>query len=183
MPPSPPGKAEAPAAAAPAAPAGSSKVPMISSAGYGVVVVLMVLEAAIVYWAATALKAPEAHKANISRPFTTVFAGPFSRDLPSGDGTFREVFKVEINLQLNGHYENLDELKSMVEGRMTLLQHVIGVEIIQRKPEPELRKPNVLDLLAQEIKQRVNQELGVTKDGQEIIERVLFKDPKVPFRH
>ena len=149
-----------------------------------VVAVIMIVEGILVFLAARYFD-KDGPKAAFAAKYMEVDLGQAGRELASGDtvSMYRDVFMVKIVLVLNSNYTNLDELRTLVEARKNLLKDIVSTVIIQRKSDTELRKPNILDTLRTEIKQRLNQELGVSKDGQEVVEKVIFPESKLPAKH
>ena len=83
---------------------------------------------------------------------------------------------------LNPKARDLGALKSQVERRRNLFRDIVWSEIVNPKSDADLRKPAMLETLKAEIRQRINQELGGTKDGQEPVSRVLFPERRLPER-
>ncbi len=149
-----------------------------------VIVGIMMVEGVLVFLAARYFD-HDGPRTAFTQKYVEVDLGQAGRELASGDavGMYREVFMVKVVLVLNGNYANLDELKAMVEARKNLLKDIVSTVIIQRKSDTELRKPTILDTLRTEIKKRLNEELGVSKDGQEVVEKVIFPESKLPAKH
>jgi len=155
---------------------------LLSPGGYLLVAVALVITIAIVLRATAAFQdvggpAP-AHDA-----YDEVDLGQVTRDLaPEAGALVREPFMLKISVVLNPKVRDLAGLKLQVERRRNLFRDIVWSEIINSKSDAELRKPAVLEAMKNEIRQRLNAELGGTRDGQEQIARVIFPDRKLPER-
>jgi flagellar basal body-associated protein FliL len=89
---------------------------------------------------------------------------------------------LKVSVVLNPKVRDLSGLKLQVERRRNLFRDIMWSEIINTKSDTELRKPAVLEEMKTEIRQRLNTELGGTRDGQEPIVRVIFPERKTPER-
>ena len=115
--------------------------------------------------------------------YQQVDLGQFTRDLSSEPGALiREPFMLKVAVVLNPEVRDLAMLKSQVERRRDLFRHIILNEILDKKSDADLRKPGIVDMLLTEIKDRLNRELGSSRDAQESISKVLFSDKRLPER-
>jgi flagellar basal body-associated protein FliL len=115
--------------------------------------------------------------------YQQVDLGQFSRELsPEPGALIREPFMLKVVLRLNPEVRDLASLKSQVERRRDLLRHIIFSDVMDKKSDAELRKPGTVDALSAEIKDRVNRELGSSRDGQVAISQVLFSERRLPER-
>ena len=115
--------------------------------------------------------------------YEEVDLGQVSRELATDTGGLvREPFMVKVVVVLNPKGRDLAALKSQVERRRNLFRDIVWSEIINPKSDADLRKPAMLETLKGEIRQRLNQELGGAKDGQEPISRVIFPERRLPER-
>lgn len=163
-----------------------SRAPLFSPAGFVVLLGVMVVEAVVVYLAAVLLapRTAPAPVAALSRSYVEVELGPYARELSAGDaiGSAPDRFILTISLVLNPRFGNLGELRRSVEDRKNLLKHLVSSEILHRLGDADLRKPDLLEFLAAEIRRRVNAELPSGKEGVEVVERVIFPESKLPVR-
>lgn len=120
----------------------------------------------------------------LGREYTELDLGVFSRELASPDalGLVQDVFQVRVVLTLNPDHPKLGDLRGSLEGRRNLLKHLVSTEVLYRKSEADLRRPDVLDGLMREIKERLNSELGGGKGGQEVFSKVLLLESRLPSR-
>lgn len=115
--------------------------------------------------------------------YQQVDLGQFARELsPEPGALIREPFMLKVVLRLNPEVRDLASLKSQMERRRDLFRHIIYNEVLKSKSDAELRKPAVVDLLTTEIKDRINREMGSSRDGQAPITQVLVPDQKLPER-
>ena len=115
--------------------------------------------------------------------YQQVDLGQFTCELaPESGAILREPFMLKVAVVLNPNVRDLASLKSQVERRRDLFRHIILNEILDKKTDAELRKPAIVDTLLVEIKDRLNRELGSSRDAQESISKVLFSDKKLPQR-
>jgi hypothetical protein len=89
---------------------------------------------------------------------------------------------VKVVLVLNPKVRDLGGLKAQVERRRNLFRDIVWSEIIIRRATPTCASPPASRPLKGEIRQRLNQELGGARDGQELISRVLFPERRLPER-
>jgi flagellar basal body-associated protein FliL len=101
---------------------------------------------------------------------------------PEPGALIREPFMLKVAVVLNPEVRDLAMLKSQVERRRDLFRHIILNEILDKKSDADLRKPGIVDTLLTEIKDRLNRELGSSRDAQESISKVLFSDKRLPER-
>jgi flagellar basal body-associated protein FliL len=179
----PPTAAAADRAEATSGPAAAPPKRLLSPAGYIVVAGVMLLTAGVVYFVTKNFH-NTAPKPAIHEEYEEIDLGQVSRELaPVAGDILREQFMVRIYLQLNSHFKDIGEMKSLVEKRKNLLKDIVWSEIIDPKSEAELRSPGILETLRAEIKHRLNSELGSQgKEGEEIIQRVIFPDHRLPNR-
>ena len=115
--------------------------------------------------------------------YEEVDLGQVTRELATDTGGLvREPFMVKVVVVLNPKGRDLAALKSQVERRRNLFRDIVWSEIINPKSDADLRKPSMLETLKGEIRQRLNQELGGAKDGQDPIVRVIFPERRLPER-
>ena len=115
--------------------------------------------------------------------YQQVDLGQFTRELsPEPGALIREPFMLRVVLRLNPEIRDLASLKSQVERRRDLFRHVIWSDILNAKSDAELRKPATVDVLMNEIKDRVNRELGSSREGLVPISQVLFPERRLPER-
>lgn len=121
--------------------------------------------------------------APVREGYEEVDLGQVTRELaPEAGGLVRDPFMLKVVLVLNPKAKDPGALKAQVERRRNLFRDIVWSEIINPKSDADLRKPGMLETLKAEIRQRINQELGGTKDGQEMISRVLFPERRLPER-
>ena len=115
--------------------------------------------------------------------YEEVDLGPVTRELaPEPGGLMRDPFMLRVVVVLNPKSGDPGALKVQVERRRNLFRDIVWSEIINPRSDAELRKPAVLEAMKGEIRQRLNQELGGSKDGQEQIVRVIFPERRLPER-
>jgi flagellar basal body-associated protein FliL len=115
--------------------------------------------------------------------YEEVDLGQMTRELaPETGGLVRDPFMLKIVLVLNPKVRDLSSLKNQVEKRRNLYRDIVWSEIINAKSDSDLRKPALVEAMKDEIRQRLNRELGGPKEGQEMISRVIFPDRKPPER-
>jgi|SRR5579859_2175118 len=153
---------------------------LLSPAGYVAVAVGLVITVVIVL-RATASFQDGSGPASVPDGYDEVDLGPVNRELaPEAGGLVRESFMLKVSVVLNPKVRDLAGLKLQVERRRNLFRDIVWSEIINSKSDAELRKPAVLEAMKAEIRQRLNAELGGTRDTQEPIVRVIFPDRKLP---
>jgi flagellar basal body-associated protein FliL len=155
---------------------------MLSPMGYlGLGVAMMV--AMIVVFSVMSAFRDAGSAAVIQDGYEEVDLGQMTRELaPDAGGLLRDPFMLKVVLVLNPKARDLAALKAQVERRRNLFRDIVWSEIINPKSDADLRKPAILETLKVEIRQRINQELGGARDGQELISRVIFPERKLPER-
>jgi flagellar basal body-associated protein FliL len=155
---------------------------MFTPMGYLGLALAMFFTVMIVFWAMSAFR--ESGGGGVSQDgYEEVDLGQMTRELsPESGGLVREPFMLKVVLVLNPKARDLGALKAQVERRRNLFRDIVWSEIINPKSDADLRKPALLETLKGEIRQRLNQELGGTKDGQEMISRVIFPERRLPER-
>ena len=155
---------------------------LLSPAGYLALAVGLVITIVIVLRATAAFQ-DVGGTAPTHDSYDEVDLGQMTRELaPEAGGLVREPFMLKLSVVLNPKVRDLAGLKLQVERRRNLFRDIVWSEIINPKSDAELRKPPVLEAMKTEIRQRLNAELGGSRDGQEPIVRVLFPDRKLPER-
>jgi flagellar basal body-associated protein FliL len=179
----PPSQAPEKTDAGAAAPApGAERKRLMSPAGYIVVAGVMAVTAAVVYFVTSSFH-DTAPKPQIEGMYEELDLGSFARELaPDSVNLVREQFMVKVILVLNPNFKKLAEMKTLVEKRKNSLKDVIWREILHPKNDADLRKATVLESLSMEIRQRLNAELGASKEGQEMISKVIFPENRLPAR-
>ena len=163
-----------------AAPAAASARRLMSPMGYIVVVVIMGITAGVVFFVTRSFH-DTGQKPVIQEAYEETELGQFSRELsPDPSNLVRDQFSVKIVLLLNPNYKNVAEVKPLVDKRKNLLKHIVSTEIIHPKTEAELRNPGILEALGNELRHRLNAEFGASKDGQEVIHKVIFPESRLP---
>ena len=120
----------------------------------------------------------------IHEAYEEIDLGQFSRELPPDQSNLvRDQFMVKVVLLLNPNYKDLAEVKGLVQKRTNLLKHIVSTEIIHPKTEGELRNSGVLESLGNELRQSLNAVFGASKDGQEVIHKVIFPESRLPTHH
>jgi hypothetical protein len=155
--------------------------PLLSPGGYLAVAVGTVLAIVLVLRSTAAF-----HESGAAVPvrdgYDEVDLGQVTWDLAlEAGGMVREPFMLRIVVVLNPKVRDLAGLKAQVERRRNLFRDIVWSEVLSAKGEAELRKPAALEAMKEEIRQRLNAELG-RKDGLEAIQRVIFPDRKLPER-
>jgi flagellar basal body-associated protein FliL len=170
-------------------PSGSYSLPkrvpserLLSPAGYLGLAVATAVTAFIVIRATSAFH--EAGPATSEHDgYEEVDLGQVTRELaPEAGGLMRDPFMLRVVVVLNPKVREPGALKVQVERRRNLFRDIVWSEIVNPKSDAELRKPAVLEAMKGEIRQRLNQELGGSKDGQEQIVRVIFPERRLPER-
>jgi flagellar basal body-associated protein FliL len=155
---------------------------LLSPAGYLAVAVGMVVAMVLVMRATAAFQEPGGPGPSHDT-YDEVDLGQVNWDLsPEATGLVREPFMLRIIVVLNPKVRDLAALKLQVERRRNLFRDIMWSEILSTKTEADLRKPAVVEAMKAEIRQRLNAELGGPRDGQEMIDRVIFPDRKLPER-
>jgi len=127
--------------------------------------------------------APSAPRPAIERRYEQVDLGTFRKELLVDAATLvHEPFEVKVALVLNPEYGDLAVYRPLVEKRRDLLRHIVQTEIVNAKGDGDLRKPTVLETLTVEIRKRLNAELGPSSAGQDMIQKVIFPESKLPVR-
>jgi flagellar basal body-associated protein FliL len=155
---------------------------LMSPLGYVVVVAIMGVTAGVVYFVTRNFH-DTGQKSVIHEAYEEIDLGQVTRELAPDANLVREQFMVKIVLLLNPNNKNLAELKPQVEKRRNLLKHIVLTEIVYRKSDAELRNPDILEMLGNELRQRLNAEFDTAKDGQEAIHKVIFPDSRLPSHH
>ncbi len=155
---------------------------MLSPMGYLGLGVAMIVAMIVVFSVMSAFR-DAGTTAVIQDGYEQVDLGQMTRELaPEAGGLMRDAFTLKIVLVLNPKARDLGGLKAQVERRRDLFRDIVWSEIISPKSDADLRKPAVIETLKGEIRQRLNQELGGSRDGQELISRVLFPERRLPER-
>ena len=152
---------------------------LLSPLGYVLVIALMLFTILIVYSVARSFQ-DSGQKSAIHEAYEEIDLGQVTRELAPDVTLVRDPFMVKIVLLLNPNNKNLAELKPQVEKRRNLLKHIVLTEIVYRKSDAELRSPDILAVLGNEIRRRLNAEFDTTKEGQEVIHKVIFPDSRLP---
>jgi flagellar basal body-associated protein FliL len=155
---------------------------LLSPSGYLAVAVGMVITLVIVLRATAAFQ-DSSGPAPAHDGYDDVDLGQMTRELaPEAGGLVREPFMLKVILVLNPKVRDLPALKLQVERRRNLFRDIVWSEIINSKSDADLRRQAVVEGMKAEIRQRLNAELGGPRDGQELIDRVIFPDRKLPER-
>jgi hypothetical protein len=165
-----------------AAPVAAVPKRLMSPLGYAVVLAIMGVTSGIVYFITRNFH-DGGQKSIIHEAYEEIDLGQVSRELAQDANLVREQFMVRIVLLLNPNYRKLEEMKPQVEKRKNLLKHIVWTEVIYPKSDAELRNPGILEALSNELRQRLNAEFDSSKDGQEVIRKVIFPDSRLPGRH
>ena len=165
-----------------AAPAAATPKRLMSPLGYVVVLAIMGVTAGVVYFVTRNFH-DSGQKSIMHEAYEEIELGQVSRELAQDANLVREQFMVRIVLLLNPNYKKLEEMKPQVEKRKNLLKHIVWTEIIYPKSDAELRNPGILEALSNELRQRLNAEFDASKDGQEVIHKVIFPDSRLPGHH
>jgi flagellar basal body-associated protein FliL len=167
---------------APAAEAKAGGKRLMSPMGYVVVAAVMAVTAGVVYVVTSSFH-ETAPKPTLDPMYEEMDLGQFTRELaPDAVNLVREQFMVRVVLVLNSNYKKLAEMKALVEKRKNLMKDIVWGEIIYPKTDADLRKGTILESLKLEVKQRINSELGASKEGQEMIARVIIPESRLPAR-
>jgi flagellar basal body-associated protein FliL len=155
---------------------------MLSPMGYLGVGLAMIVTVFIVFRAASSFQGGGT-TTPVGDPHETVDLGQFTRELSAESGALvRDPFMVKVVVVLNPKVRDRAGLKAQVEWRRDLFRDIVWDQILNSKSDADLRKPAVIETLKTEIRQRINQELGGTKDGEEMISRVIFPERRLPER-
>jgi flagellar basal body-associated protein FliL len=155
---------------------------LLSTAGYVGLSALALVSAFLVIKAVAAFSEGGASSSS-PEGYEEVDLGQMSRELaPDAGGLLRDPFMLKIVLVLNPKVRDLAGLKNQVEKRRNLYRDIVWSEIFNAKSDADLRKPALVEAMKEEIRQRLNRELGGPKEGQEMISRVIFPDRKPPER-
>ena len=155
---------------------------LLSPAGYLAVAVGLVVTIVIVLRATAAFQDPGGPSA-AHDGYEEVDLGQVTRDLaPEAGGLMRDPFMLKVVVVLNPKVKDPAALKQQVERRRNLFRDIVWSEIFNPKSDADLRKPAALEALKNEIRQRLNQELGGMKDGQDMIVRVIFPERRLSER-
>jgi hypothetical protein len=148
---------------------------LLSPAGYLGLGVALIVTAVIVLRATSSFR--EAGPAAERDGYEEVDLGQVTRELaPEIGGLMRDPFMLRVVVVLNPKWRDLGALRLQVERRRNLFIDIVWSEVVNPKSDADLRKPAVLDAMKGEIRQRLNQELGGPKDGQDQIVRVIFPE-------
>jgi len=135
------------------------------------------------YAAARRPSPPPPGRSPVKDDFRSVDLGPVSRPLAvDAFHLSKETLAFQVMLVLNPDAGDLEDLRSFVEKRRPLLRHVVLTDVLHRKTDAELRRPGIYDVLKREIRARVNEELGPSASGREIVARVIFPEIRPPSR-
>ncbi len=120
-------------------------------------------------------------KPRITQEYAEVDLGSVSYNLPMGSSAMvvDRTFSCNPVLILNHKIEKVAELLPLVESRKNYLRGLV-LEIISQKPPNYFRQPNVLELLSFLLRDRLNEWLGPTENGQVVIDRVIFTEFQMP---
>jgi flagellar basal body-associated protein FliL len=155
---------------------------MLSPMGYFGLGMAMILAMIVVFSVMSAFR-DAGSGAAIQDGYEEVDLGQMTRELaPEAGGLVRDPFMLKVVLVLNPKARDLGALKAQVERRRNLFRDIVWSEIINPKSDADLRKPAVLETLRNEVRQRLNQELGGARDGQDLIARVIFPERRMPER-
>jgi flagellar basal body-associated protein FliL len=155
---------------------------MLSTSGYLGLCLAALLTVFFILWVMAAFRESGGGTVTQDR-YEEVDLGQVTRELASeAGGLVRDPFMLKVVLVLNPKVRDLAGLKAQVERRRNLFRDIVWSEIINPKSDADLRRPALLETLKAEIRQRINQELGGSKDGQELIARVIFPERRLPER-
>jgi hypothetical protein len=155
---------------------------LLSPSGYLAVAVGVVVTLVIVL-RASAVFQDSGGPSPVHDGYDDVDLGQMTRELaPEAGGLVREPFMLKVLVVLNPKVRDLAALKLQVERRRNLFRDIVWSEVINSKSDADLRKPAVVEAMKGEIRQRLNAELGGPRDGQDLIDRVIFPDRKLPER-
>lgn len=116
----------------------------------------------------------------IQADYEQVDLGVFRKEiLVDAAGLQHDHFETKVALLLNPAYGDLVRLRPQVEKRRDYFRHIILNEILHAKTESDLRKPTLIETLGQEIRRRLNAEIGPSPSGQELVVKVIFPDGKL----
>ena len=119
----------------------------------------------------------------VEAAYEEVDLGKFDRELLIDAATLqRERFTLRVVLVIDPRAGAPGPLRADLERRRNLLADVVHREVLDRKSDAELRKAGALEPLREEIRARVNRELGPGANGHDIVGRVLFPDRSLPPR-
>jgi flagellar basal body-associated protein FliL len=165
-----------------AAPPGASRPELMSPLGYLVMAGVMAATAGLVY-VVTASFHDAGPRPVLDARYEELDLGPFVRELAAdGSSLVRDQFMARIVLVLNTGHPRLAEIKGLVEKRRNLMKDIVWREILYPKSDEELRRATVLDALAEEIKRSLNATLGASKEGPEVVARVIIPESRLPAR-
>ena len=155
---------------------------MLSPVGYLGLVVAALLTAFVILWIVSSFQSPGTGPA-VQERYQTVDLGQFARELsPEPGALVREPFMLKVFLRLNPEIRDIASLKSQVERRRDFFRFIVFSEIIDKKSDAELRRSGIVDALLTEIKDRLNRELGSSRDGQAPISQVFYSERRLPER-
>lgn len=119
----------------------------------------------------------------VEEAFEELDLGAFRRELLLDATTLqREVFALQVVLQLDPRAGDPTSLRLDVERARARLRDAVWKHVLDPRSDAELRKPATLERLREEIRSRVNAELGPGRGGHEIVGRVLFPERSLPPR-
>ncbi len=119
----------------------------------------------------------------LEQGYDEVDLGVFSRALPADvGGLLREEFVVRVILILNPDYGDPVRIRPLVERRRNLLRHLVNVKVIHDRPAAELRRERVFEDLEKDILHLLNGALGGLREGEFVIQKVLFPEATVSLR-
>ncbi|HEX7898206.1 MAG TPA: hypothetical protein VF950_10625 [Planctomycetota bacterium] len=169
-----------------AAPAAPRTAPLAPPGPGRMALVVAIILAGVAVGGALSLRkppAPSAPRPSIERRYEQVDLGTFRKELlVDAAALVHEPFEVKVALVLNPEYGDLAVYRPLVEKRRDLLRHIVQTEIVNAKGDGDLRKPTVLETLTLEIRKRLNDELGKSTAGQDMIQKVIFPESKLPLR-
>jgi flagellar basal body-associated protein FliL len=155
---------------------------LLSPAGYAGLIAAMILTVLIAVRVTASFQDGGA-TATVREGYEEVDLGQVTRELaPEAGGLVRDPFMLKVVLVLNPKVRDLGSVKAQVERRRNLFRDIVWSEIVNPKSDADLRKPATLETLKAEIRQRINQELGGPKDGQDLVSRVIFPERRLPER-
>jgi flagellar basal body-associated protein FliL len=154
---------------------------MMSPMGYLGVGLAMIVSVFIVFRLASSFQGGGS-TTTVQDAYEQVDLGQFTRELAAeAGGLVRDPFSLKVVVVLNPKVRDRAGLRAQVERRRDLFRDIVWSEILNTKSDADLRKPALLEGMKGEIKQRLNQELG-SKDGEELISRVIFPERRLPER-
>jgi flagellar basal body-associated protein FliL len=155
---------------------------MMSPMGYLGLGLAMIVTIVIVFRAASSVQGGGT-TTPVGDGYETVDLGTFTRELSAeSGGLVRDPFMLKVVVVLNPKVRERGAAKAQVERKRELFRDIVWDQILDSKSDAELRKPAVIETLKTEIRQRINKELGGTKDGEEMISRVIFPERRLPER-